>query len=81
MLQVRELLRVNDANGVRLLAIITDQFVADPKLVIWKAQETPMTDKCRYLWDQLGILKQSFSNFHFTSVLLLICLVMVLHCF
>ena len=54
--KVRELLRVNDANGVRLLTIITDQFVADPKLVIWKAQETPMTDKCRYLWDQLGAL-------------------------
>ena len=52
--QVRELLKVNDENGVRLLAIITDQFVSDPKLAIWKAQETPMTDKCRYLWDQLG---------------------------
>ena len=51
---MRELLKVNDANGVRLLAIITDQFVSDPKLAIWKAQETPMTDKCRYLWDQLG---------------------------
>ena len=60
MLQVRELLRVNDANGVRLLAIITDQFVADPKLVIWKAQETPMTDKCRHLWDQLGMPKQCY---------------------
>ena len=46
---MRELLKVNDANGVRLLAIITDQFVSDPKLAIWKAQETPMTDKCRYL--------------------------------
>ena len=48
-------MRVHDTNGVRLLAILTDQFVADPKLIIWKAQETPMTDKCRYLWDQLGI--------------------------
>ena len=53
---MRELLKVNDANGVRLLAIITDQFVSDPKLAIWKAQETPMTDKCRYLWDQLGTI-------------------------
>jgi hypothetical protein len=64
MLQVRELLRVNDANGVRLLAIITDQFVDDPKLVIWKAQETPMTDKCRYLWDQLGMQSMFYLKFY-----------------
>ena len=68
MFQVRELLRVNDANGVRLLAIITDQFVADPKLVIWKAQETPMTEKCRYLWDQLGNFEYGIDSF-----LLILC--------
>ena len=47
-------MRVNDSNGVRLLTIITEQFVSDPKLAVWKAQGIPMVDKCRNLWDQLG---------------------------
>lgn len=37
-----------------MLRLITEQFLADPRLVIWRAQGTPMTDKCRQLWDQLG---------------------------
>ena len=54
--KVRELLRCGDTNGIRLLIIMTDEFVNDPKLAIWKSQGTPMTDKCRALWDQLGSL-------------------------
>ena len=53
--QVREMLRAGDTNGSRLLALMTGQFLEDPRLTLWKAQGTPMTDKCRNLWDQLGI--------------------------
>ena len=52
--QVREMLRVRDTNGARMLTLMTDQFLADPRLILWKSQGTPMTDKCRLLWDQLG---------------------------
>lgn len=52
--KVREMLRARDSNGSRMLTLITDQFLADPRLVLWKSQGTPMTDKCRQLWDQLG---------------------------
>ena len=48
------MLRVRDSNGARMLTLMTDQFLADPRLVLWKSQGTPMTDKCRLLWDQLG---------------------------
>ena len=53
-MKVREMLRVRDSNGARMLTLMTDQFLADPRLVLWKSQGTPMTDKCRLLWDQLG---------------------------
>jgi hypothetical protein len=49
------MLRARDSNGSRMLTLITDQFLADPRLLLWKTQGTPMTDKCRQLWDQLGI--------------------------
>jgi len=54
--KVREMLRARDSNGSRMLTLITDQFLADPRLLLWKTQGTPMTDKCRQLWDQLGAL-------------------------
>ncbi|XP_064476945.1 zinc finger SWIM domain-containing protein 5-like isoform X2 [Ornithodoros turicata] len=54
--KVKEMLRARDSNGARMLRLITEQFLADPRLVIWRAQGTPMTDKCRQLWDQLGTL-------------------------
>lgn len=50
--QVRELLRVQDCNGARMLTLITEQFLADPKL----QQNVTMTDKCRQLWNHLGSL-------------------------
>lgn len=53
--KVREMLRARDSNGSRMLTLITDQFLADPRLFQWKTQGTPMTDKCRQLWDQLGL--------------------------
>ncbi len=50
------MLRAQDSNGSRMLALMTEQFLADPRLVLWHSQGTPMTDKCRQLWDQLGRL-------------------------
>lgn len=52
--KVREMLKVRDSNGVRMLTLMTEQFLADPRLILWRSQGTPMTDKCRQLWDQLG---------------------------
>jgi hypothetical protein len=52
--QVREMMRAQDSNGSRMLSLMTEQFLADPRLLLWTAQGTPMTDKCRQLWDQLG---------------------------
>ncbi|KAK6617257.1 hypothetical protein RUM44_005588 [Polyplax serrata] len=54
--KVREMLRARDSNGARMLTLITEQFLSDPRLILWKAQSTPMNDKCRQLWDQLGAL-------------------------
>ncbi|GJQ79140.1 hypothetical protein Trydic_g5393 [Trypoxylus dichotomus] len=54
--KVREMLRAQDSNGARMLTLITEQFLSDPRLQLWKNQGTPMTDKCRQLWDQLGSL-------------------------
>lgn len=48
------MLRARDSNGARMLTLITEQFLADPRLAVWKAQGQPMTDKCRQLWDELG---------------------------
>ncbi|UYV76455.1 ZSWIM6 [Cordylochernes scorpioides] len=54
--KVKEMLRARDSNGARMLRLITEQFLGDPRLGVWLAQGTPMTDKCRQLWDQLGAL-------------------------
>lgn len=54
VLQVREMLRMRDSNGARMLTLITEQFMADPRLTLWRQQGTSMTDKCRQLWDELG---------------------------
>lgn len=54
--KVREMLRAQDSNGARMLTLITEQFLHDPRLVLWKSHGTPMTEKCRALWDQLGSL-------------------------
>lgn len=52
--KVREMLRAQDSNGARMLTLITEQFLSDPRLMLWKSHGTPMNDKCRQLWDQLG---------------------------
>ncbi|XP_043244251.1 zinc finger SWIM domain-containing protein 4-like [Amphibalanus amphitrite] len=54
--KVREMLRARDSNGSRMLMLITEQFLADPHLILWKSQGNPMQDRCRQLWDQLGAL-------------------------
>lgn len=51
---------MRDSNGARMLTLITEQFMADPRLSLWRQQGTGMTDKCRQLWDELG--KNSFSK-------------------
>lgn len=50
------MLRAQDSNGARMLTLITEQFLSDPRLLLWKSQGTAITDKCRQLWDQLGAL-------------------------
>lgn len=71
------MLKAKDSNAARMLRLITEQFLADPRLPVWRApqvrtllslcnillttkfnlkQNTPMTDKCRVLWDQLAAL-------------------------
>ena len=37
-LQVREMLRAGDTNGSRMLGLMTDQFLQDPRLVLWRSQ-------------------------------------------
>lgn len=53
-LQVREMLKMRDSNGARMLTLITEQFMGDPRLALWRQQGTTMTDKYRQLWDELG---------------------------
>ncbi|XP_062269134.1 zinc finger SWIM domain-containing protein 6 [Platichthys flesus] len=54
--KVREMLKMRDSNGARMLTLITEQFMGDPRLVLWRQQGTTMTDKYRQLWDELGAL-------------------------
>ncbi|KAM3600096.1 uncharacterized protein V6R79_017461 [Siganus canaliculatus] len=54
--KVREMLRMRDSNGARMLTLITEQFMGDPRLALWRQQGTAMTDKYRQLWDELGAL-------------------------
>ena len=53
-LQVREMLRMRDSTGARMLILMTEQFLQDPRLALWRQQGAGMTDKCRQLWDELG---------------------------
>ncbi len=59
------MLRVRDSNGARMLKLITEQFLADPRLILWKSQGTPMSDKCRLLWDQLSKYKHYVSCMYY----------------
>ncbi|XP_035170154.1 zinc finger SWIM domain-containing protein 6-like [Oxyura jamaicensis] len=54
--KVREMLKMRDSNGARMLTLITEQFMADPRLSLWRQQGTAMTEKYRQLWDELGAL-------------------------
>lgn len=45
---------MRDSNGARMLTLITEQFMGDPRLALWRQQGTTMTDKYRQLWDELG---------------------------
>ena len=50
------MIRARDSNGAKMLTMITEQFLNDPRLLLWKTQGTPMTDKCRQHWDQIAAL-------------------------
>ncbi|XP_066974337.1 zinc finger SWIM domain-containing protein 5-like isoform X2 [Macrobrachium rosenbergii] len=54
--KVREMVRARDSNGAKMLTMITEQFLNDPRLLLWKSQGTPMTDKCRQHWDHIAAL-------------------------
>ena len=45
---------MRDSNGARMLILMTEQFLQDPRLALWRQQGAGMTDKCRQLWDELG---------------------------
>lgn len=47
---------MRDSNGARMLILMTEQFLEDPRLALWRQQGAGMTDKCRQLWDELGEL-------------------------
>lgn len=60
------MLRARDSNGARMLTLITEQFLSDPRLALWKSQSqggAAMTEKYRQLWDQLGKKKVNFDEF------------------
>ncbi len=51
------MLRARDSNGARMLTLITEQFLSDPRLAVIKSQSqagASMAEKYRQLWDQLG---------------------------
>ena len=55
---------MRDSNGARMLTLITEQFMADPRLALWRQQGTTMTDKYRQLWDELGENTHTLSLSH-----------------
>lgn len=48
------MLRARDSNGARMLTLMTEQFLADPQLCVWRTQGQAFTDKCSQFWDELG---------------------------
>lgn len=55
---------MRDSNGARMLTLITEQFMADPRLALWRQQGTTMTDKYRQLWDELGESEKHIAHAH-----------------
>lgn len=37
--QVKEMLRAKDSNAARMLRLITEQFLADPRLPVWRSSQ------------------------------------------
>ena len=56
------MLKMRDSNGARMLTLITEQFMGDPRLALWRQQGTTMTDKYRQLWDELGTNTHTLSH-------------------
>ncbi len=52
-----------------MLTLITEQFMADPRLALWRQQGTTMTDKYRQLWDELGKGEKHTTHTHTQTVL------------
>ncbi|KAB7499852.1 Zinc finger SWIM domain-containing protein 6 [Armadillidium nasatum] len=51
--KVREMERARDSNGAKMLMMITEQFLNDPRLLLWKTNGNPMSEKNRQHWDQI----------------------------
>lgn len=54
--KVQEILWMRDSSGARILILITEQFMADPRLTLWSQQGTSLIGKVRQLWNELGAL-------------------------
>lgn len=54
--KVREMLRVQDSNGARMLALMTDQCLKDNRLSIFKMRQAEMWPAYRDLWEELSQL-------------------------
>ena len=63
LLQVREMLHARDSNSVRMLTLVTEQFLTDSRLSLWRTQGIPVTDKCRQLWDEIGECGRSVAQY------------------
>ncbi len=64
---MRELLLERDSNGPKMLSMMTEQFLSDPRLVLWKSQGATLADKCRQMWDQLGELLLIYVSVHIAN--------------
>ncbi len=56
-----------DSNGPKMLSMMTEQFLSDPRLVLWKSQGATLADKCRQMWDQLGELLLIYASVHIAN--------------
>lgn len=62
------MLRARDSNSIRMLTIVTEQFLADTRLSVWRSQGIPVGDKCRQLWDEIGMAYSSITSENLTII-------------
>uniref|UniRef100_A0A8C5MUA6 SWIM-type domain-containing protein n=1 Tax=Leptobrachium leishanense TaxID=445787 RepID=A0A8C5MUA6_9ANUR len=54
--KVREMLRIRDSNGPRMLILITEQLLENTFFSQWRLAGSVMTNTCWQLWEELGAL-------------------------